>query len=1245
MNENNNTLNNNEAVPLALNNANSEKTYNNLRFNKGLRKEDYFFLVFYFLLVVIFGSIIFGIGVAFKQYWWEGYVAFLAFYAITSPFLMVIKINAERLWWYIYDSIKFKLFEPKKIDNINFELDFSIKKIARTKNSEDDTCNVWFLTNSLHKECILLYKLDIIGLSDASNINEIYDLVRNLNNDYYIGLNKMSKKTPISIDESFFQNDSFDTSAQIKMAEKKLRIKTNPTQIALISKEKIMYENLKEWFSYENEPEIFEQNKKPFNLVNNNILIAIKGSSYNQALTLSEELQSRLSSITNNLKPITWNDTKNIFHQFFGKDVINFETIANEGNVQLSSTSDFNDYEIYNICADNEKDDALSHSALENIKLIKQHKTYLEVVVKQDNSEKTFYKRVIGFKDFPNSFNLGWQKALIESGASIYITQKLQSFKEKKLNRKLLQKHKENNKNWIKSESLNLNNPYLSQELFNNKEASLRYANEINNQNIGLINYRYYALISATNLEDLDALTHSFDNVLSIDLDIDKDKRTHYVYHQYKAWLSCFTSCNDWFRLRKRDSNFISSLALAQSLPYEKNTTFLKEGVLIGSNPTRSRLVILNPIDPVLNSSFNYGIFGMTGKGKSNYVKELILGYSMFLRPVKVVCLDPNGDYLSVIYRLNGIALYSDPKKTIDRPVSEKQLYELKPTLMNDYLTKLLDLKYHNQYLISRFVDIELGNGYFINILNKDITPDDLENYFHEHASLLKFTLYEQSKLRELYKFIYNACITRWLINLFRIVDTVGEVVDFRNRTVHLPSSFVVYDAYKKIVLGAFNCLITNMSNEQSSLIEECITKTYDRFCKFHLVQDSVGNTFLSKTNSKRDEITLDELLNRDAYPVMNDFYKVLSEEIELKINDDSVPQDRKSSYWDLKIALLPFVSYRDENGKIYKGIYSDYWNTDNKKANLNADYITIIIDDIADGFREHVEYNKNRLSINKNTIALTQLYVIINLIKAEGVKNSIARLKTKLEEQPFLWVVWDELHNTIKEYKVEDIVNTWLKEVRKLNMGLGLSTQNTTDILDKKNGKGMWEQLSNKSLFGMSGEGFKVIDGTLSMLGGFHKSNINFLLNPDNDPTGILQNDKMIAPRGHQILMPNSNDLLQIPVQNFYCSLDMQLAGNNNWQGGRSIGEIFNSAKDGIGYYPKSSRSNANSKEKIPLPPLQRKALLLASMTYERNNQRINQSQVNEINELIANANSLQNSNLKLDFNALLDFSNQTSE
>ncbi len=157
-----------------------------------------------------------------------------------------------------------------------------------------------------------------------------------------------------------------------------------------------------------------------------------------------------------------------------------------------------------------------------------------------------------------------------------------------------------------------------------------------------LFDLGFYANIRAKTKDKLELLTRKVINNLNSILVIPKIP----IFRMQQALQSVFPTFNDKLRIYRN----IPSNALAACFPF--TSSFLKidpDGVLLGLNKDNNIPIIM---DVYKLPNYNGLVLGTSGGGKSYAVKLYIL--RNFMKGVKTIVIDPQGEYSSLIKDLRG---------------------------------------------------------------------------------------------------------------------------------------------------------------------------------------------------------------------------------------------------------------------------------------------------------------------------------------------------------------------------------------------------------------------------------------------------------------------------------------------------------------------------------------------------------------------------------------------------------------
>jgi len=95
----------------------------------------------------------------------------------------------------------------------------------------------------------------------------------------------------------------------------------------------------------------------------------------------------------------------------------------------------------------------------------------------------------------------------------------------------------------------------------------------------------------------------------------------------------------------------MTASALATSFPFLRSNLSADSGVLLGPSLISRELVVVNPFDRA-NPNFNVVVLGTSGGGKSYTAK--LLAARLVLRGCRLRCIDPIGEYRSLVQLFNG---------------------------------------------------------------------------------------------------------------------------------------------------------------------------------------------------------------------------------------------------------------------------------------------------------------------------------------------------------------------------------------------------------------------------------------------------------------------------------------------------------------------------------------------------------------------------------------------------------------
>lgn len=1211
-----------------------DKTFNNLHFTKRFRFHDIVFVIATFILIVaIFGSIVFGVafGLHAGVDSLIAYVFFLLVWIILA-IVGLLKKDGERRWirWYKWEKYKTKY---KVVDTEKLDKDWFIKMIA--VNPVTNIANVGFLTHDINGPVVLYVRTDRNSVNDFRQIEEAYNWIER-ENEFFSNLKILDEEHEVAVDRVLFNDAKFDTTKQLAALKEATINNLSPIQLTLIYKQMALYEDIPGWFSSENEPEMFKSDARPFELINHYSIFAIKGNSYAEALNRLKQLRVLYANL-GELTPLTYTDLKNMFNKYFGNNLnFNIEQPVNQTPINLPASEDENSYNLYNITNNPKDDNLVVSSVLNNISSVEIKPSYLILNNINDKKAQKTYVAIRGFKDLPNRFNLGWGLALNQQGVSSMVVEKLVYDKKRTLSRHMEQMMKANNSHFEKSIAAVKENRYNTDQVLWDEENSKRYARALNQDSISLINYRYYVLIHGDNERDIIRATNQIDDILNTELRINNDKKQHYEYEQYETFLSMFPSCSDLLLKRKFDSNFMSSLAIAQAFPYVKNSDLLDEGVIIGVSKDRQRLAVINPLRHDLANSFNQLVVASTGSGKSKFTSNEAMYFGIFSKLVKCCFFDPNGDYKQLVENNGGQNIETNPNTTKNTPVAENIIYATNKTKTELYLDTLLNLSIDAKNVIERELLIQYGTGYFIKIINKKLTPADFARKLATESRQLDITTRES--LSDLYKIIYNHAVKKNLQNIFRVEDYVGEVSEDGETRIK-PAAYEVFDAFKKHIHSFFAFLLPTANQIQIDLIHRCVDLLYEEKCGFKVNEDSNGQLYISRNTSKSGELSVEDLLNWDRYPVFNDFFAILQREANIEMNKSRayehlnefdlkdqidytslVPISRRDYYWDLVAALKQFAVTYDSNNKVQVGAYSHYWNTDNANLKLDAQYVAFHTDQIAKSQEIEMDTNKEIVYANENTIGQAQFYLVMSQFRAAAAANGTKKFGVSQKKQPFIMLFWDEAHNLIKVPDIARQTLRLMKEVRKWNVGVCLISQDIDDFTKRaEGGESMINNAALKIILGLSIKGWvsykQLIDNRTT------KEQEDWILDPLGYGGTILRTTVNTHPPGYMLVSPNNQDLMLAPVKGVYSAIDMMLTGSNDYPGGVGIKKLWDSAKKG--QFPISSHDDPNNPRKLNAKYTS--FIMNAMIKYEENKGQLTLTSQNQTTKLLQQNKKLQ--------------------
>lgn len=1193
--------------------------FENTSMGKKVGIRDLVFAFLYLLFWSIIGGIIWGIcDASHSSSGWIGLVVCVVIWFF-SGLLLFYRINGKKIWELVVLWLKFKS-KPTTKSVIAYENDFALKKVAVPKPDSEGKTNgcLGFLTNNLNGACVKWYKTESPSINALESMERIANAVYSFN-DFLLKFPTIDRKHKISISMSLYHTKNFDTSVQVKVLEEAKKKKTHPVAITLLNENLAMMRDLNKFISPEISPELYRFDKRPINLNNWYVVFTIKATSLDELEQYSSLFeiffQKQFASQNSSLTMFNEIDLQNMLNQYFN-GIINFKAQKPIKEPTMLLADKETEYLIYNVTHSEGNSNDVTQSMLENIKDVKIKKEHLEF--NYTNGTSAFYS-AIGFRDLPPTFDLGWMNDFSSDDLCLMITQNFDLDKQKALTKKVKKQIQKNNAEWRKAESLAVNDEYATNDLFNNKEQSMKFASAINNKEISLFRYDFYAILKASSLQELTALRNSFDERLHSSLDIDEPKRQHYEFKQYDALLSAFPSGINFYKDARMYRNYISTLAIAQSYPFTTNISFNDEGTFIGVDFERTRLLFVNMIDPSLSNSFHCGIFAQTGGGKSKLTQQISLMYSTYRKPVTIWHLDSNRDYVPLAQAMGGMIISTNPNENSVFPIKESELHlrlsKTNPTLIRDYLPNLLEIRFEGQFVINRTEMIQYGTGTYLVIRNKELTPSDFEIHLDKTYSHLDYKT--RNKLAELYREIYIACSSKFLIGLFRPNMLIGEKEDQQLKTKVKPTALELFEEHIRMLKEFFGILMINWNGEQDTIIEDTIRELYSEECNFHIVVDELGNKYLSYTSSKDGEISVEELLNKESYPVFNDFYHYLSKNIEREIakvkNIDAISVH---NYRTLLNSLKKFAVITDENGVEQVGSLSDLWNTDNKSIRFDNPYIVILTDYIAKTQENEPDTQSLDIRVTNGSVGRAMFYLLITLFRAESRKNGLKKVGKKSTDWPFLVLIWDEAHNLIKHPMMEAILLRLVKEGRKDNTQTIVITQDVGDITNLSSGQQIMNQLSYKMYLGMGASGLKELDKLLVAIGGLKAKVKRYLINPKDYNENVFIGDRNTKPAGHGMISPNGNDLFQIPMATLFRRIDEIITGSNEFVNGRGIKDLFDDAMQHL--WPLSNAKNQDRK----MDDFHYDILITSKNDYERVIQEENRKGHNQTTQYISNNN-----------------------
>lgn len=1222
-----------------LDNVNKNESFENTRIGKRLTWRDYLFFGGYFLFCVLLASLIFGLVLIGKSgagaY---AYVVMLLVYGGTF-YPLFRKKNGKRQWELLWLGLKFRR-RKKEHDNIDFQDNWLVKAIGReSKESYNDRmgfignednrkgaeiANVWYFSEKLDKATAYVYKVNLPAVSAYSNTEDLVKLQENILKltEFINEFSTYDRSHGVSIDIATFITDKFDTSVQEQIKERVLKKKTNAVALTLVAENMIMFRDINKFLSPENNPNLAVYSPNGYKLNNTFTLITIKGNTQNEAAEYARQLEEHFLekfSVNAKFEPITWRDNQIIFDKYFNQ-VIKLDMQI--GNAKVAGGVNGEEVEIYYTTTPKNKNLEAASNFFDFIKGVKEDKDYLTFKYGMNaNEEKTRYGLVIGFKDLPNKFDIGWLRALQQSGLAVMITQKLNIQKEKTASKKLQTQIKKNNRYWDKTENLNANNEYLLNKVWANKQASMEFAQRIFDRDITLIGYRMYIVVYADTKEDIIAVRNSLDEKLQIWLDIDENKRQHYEYMQYNAFLSAFPHGTDLLTY-KDTSNYMASVAVAQGYPYAMNTLFPNEGILIGIDKQKENLIFFNNLEKRLSNSYHMAIFAATGSGKSKLAQEIAMSYATFNRPVWCWFFDANGDYENLVARMNGMILQSNPNENSIAPIPEELLIKDYGPLYFNNIDDLLRIKRNGKPILSRSETYERGQGQKLLILDKTLSPT-VFGKLPEVADNKNWNKAKRENVTELYGLVYRRSTMKFLINPMVIQNTKGSKIDSQTELIIEPTAFDIYNNHLEILTDFFTTLLINYSDFQLSLVEKAVKNAYASICLINVVTDTDTNEkFLSKSQSRADEISKDELLNMPHYPVMNDVYVELKKLCDKSLASTLVTEDVKNQIYYLLQAFDKYVDYVLPNGEEWHGAYSNVWNTDNKMIEFIRMYTCFITDYIAATQEQEPEISPDKVGTTKGSMGRAMFYMLLTLFRAFSVKNGLAGKALSSADQPYLMLFWDEAHNLLGHKSIQKALLRLTKEGRKYNTGCCIITQDIGDITNLPMGMQILNQLATKFYLGMGITGIDALNKIYAAIGGPKPSTIQHLLNPFELDTNVYRPDINTKPPGYPVFSPNNNDAFQIPMQTFYLPINEMITGSVAYSQPLTIDYIWHMIGE-QGLIPKS-----NQQEK-PLPASieMQEAVEIAKRYYLQNTLSNENFTVKQTSNLIENSQDIANS------------------
>jgi len=188
--------------------------------------------------------------------------------------------------------------------------------------------------------------------------------------------------------------------------------------------------------------------------------------------------------------------------------------------------------------------------------------------------------------------------------------------------------------------------PQRERDLLNKKKSAERILDNLMQGNTNSVYYVHlYIHITASSLEDLEELTENVYNTLYT-IDLKAAAPFDNMLHAFQSVLPVMENNVAEWSQQNMDIEAVSS-----TMPFDESTIFEESGIIKGNNLTDGggSLVIVNQHKLKGHNEF---VLGMTGAGKSFYMKKDILRY--FAIGTQIYIIDPEREYSGIVKQRGG---------------------------------------------------------------------------------------------------------------------------------------------------------------------------------------------------------------------------------------------------------------------------------------------------------------------------------------------------------------------------------------------------------------------------------------------------------------------------------------------------------------------------------------------------------------------------------------------------------------